>query len=64
MRISLRVTMEDLIRALRNRAHGMADEIERGYIRGDAVADSGVSGPKPARRQAVDEERRDEPGGR
>ncbi|TWH35940.1 MULTISPECIES: hypothetical protein [unclassified Aminobacter] len=36
MKLSIRMTVDDLIRALRSHMHLMADEIETGYAEGRA----------------------------
>ncbi len=45
MKMSVRLTMQGLIRALQGRAHGLAEEVERGGKRGDARR------PKPEPRE-------------
>lgn len=50
MRLSMKLTLDDLVRSLRSGAHGLADVVESGYR------------PRPAtdRRQAIRPDRQDQ----
>ena len=46
MNVTMEITLDGLVRALRSRAHQMAEEIESGYVRLPRADDSS---PEPAR---------------
>ena len=47
MKVTMELTLDGLVRALRARAHRMAEEIETGYA---DLAERDTARPKPARR--------------
>lgn len=57
MNVAMQLTLDGLVRALRLKAHALAEETEAGYRRGTPADDDGDGSPRPGRARELDDER-------